>query len=303
MGLALIVLAGLCVALSNYLMRKSVDVGGDTKFFLVLQQLFAFILLFSLGPLQVGPSDFDWDGIYLGALGGLLLGIMMFAFGKALEKGPSALTCTILSSSSVVPAIVMAGVFGVAYGYEFHYWHGIGSILVLMGIFWAGGASMEGRQLFPWLFFALVAFACHFLFLMVIDWQALMQKPSLVGLPLLPLKLGPKAGLWFMPAVSCVSVLMQLWIYLSSKSAKPGVKAFLLACFGGVLNGASLYFLTMGTQQAENWEKFVLFPLYSVSIIVFCNLWGQWSYHEKVNWKANLLCLLGIVVAMVPWNA
>lgn len=47
----------------------------------------------------------------------------------------------------------------------------------------------------------------------------------------------------------------------------------------------------------------MIFPIFSVTIILFCNLWGQWLYKEKVNWFANACCIGGILIGTVNWSA
>ncbi len=61
---------------------------------------------------------------------------MMWVMGKALEQGPPGLTVAAMNSAAVVPAILMALLFGATYGATYSLANGIGSVLVVIGLFW-----------------------------------------------------------------------------------------------------------------------------------------------------------------------
>ena len=48
MGIQLILVASLFIALSNYCMRRSIDAGGSSKGFLMIQLFLVFIVLISV---------------------------------------------------------------------------------------------------------------------------------------------------------------------------------------------------------------------------------------------------------------
>jgi hypothetical protein len=72
-----------------------------------------------------------------------------------------------------------------------------------------------------------------------------------------------------------------------------------LGSIGGFLNGVITFLLLVAAKYATADEKPVIFPLFSISIIIFCNLWGQWLYKERVNWKATSVCAAGILIAAI----
>jgi hypothetical protein len=56
------------------------------------------------------------------------------------------------------------------------------------------------------------------------------------------------------------------------------------------------------TEVSTPLEHAMIFPIFSVAIIILCNLWGQWLYKEKVNWLANACCVGGILIGTLDWK-
>ena len=56
------------------------------------------------------------------------------------------------------------------------------------------------------------------------------------------------------------------------------------------------------TEVATPLEHAIIFPLFAVSVMISCNLWGQLIYKEKVNWKAAGFCVLGVLVGTLDWD-
>ena len=57
------------------------------------------------------------------------------------------------------------------------------------------------------------------------------------------------------------------------------------------------------TEMSTSIEHAMLFPIFSVTLILGCNFWGKWLYQEEANWRANALCIGGILLGMVDWKA
>lgn len=70
-----------------------------------------------LGPLRTQDFAINPFTVLLGIFVGRVYGFMFEALGKALEKGPPGLTFSILSRSTVFPAVVMSLYFGAAFGF------------------------------------------------------------------------------------------------------------------------------------------------------------------------------------------
>jgi drug/metabolite transporter (DMT)-like permease len=302
MGIQLMLLAGLFVALSNYLMRKSIDAGGTTKGFLMVQLFVVFIVAILLNPVRMG--SYEWSGCMslFGIAGGLVLALMMALLGRALETGPPGLTFAALNSSTVMPSIVMVLLFGATFGYHYTLWNGLGSLLVVLGLFWAGWQASQSEQRRSWLFFVTAAFFLHVLFLVFLSWKALfLNYPGENGL-LLSFDMDEAKNQWFMPMIFLAAFLVQALIYIVSE--KRGLKKgeVLYGTLGGIANGVGTFFMIRATEVATPFEHAMIYPIFSVSIIILCNLWGQWLYREKVKWLATAVCLLGILLGTINWR-
>jgi hypothetical protein len=189
-----------------------------------------------------------------------------------------------------------------AYGHSYSLWNALGSILVVLGLFWAGWSNADAKEKKLWLLFALSAFVLHILLLAFMQWRALMLSPSMTETTLLPFRLSEGTSQWFMPMIFVSATLLQLLIYLYNEHRWPNRGEIMWGILGGIANGAGTFFLIRATEVAVTWEKAMMFPIYSVAIIVLCNLWGQWLYREHVNWRANIICLCGLVVGTVAWD-
>lgn len=302
MGIQLMLLAGFFVALSNYFMRRSIDAGGTTKGFLMIQLFVVFLVAIFLNPMRIG--NYEWSSCMslFGIAGGLILALMMASLGRALETGPPGLTFAALNSSTVMPSIVMVLVFGAAFGYHYTLWNGLGSLLVVIGLFWAGWNTSKSQNKIAWLYFVTAAFFLHVLFLVFLSWKALfINFPGENGL-LLSFDMDEAKNQWFMPMIFLAAFLVQAAIYFVNERRwlKRGEVAY--GILGGIANGVGTFFMIRATEVATSFEHAMIYPIFSVSIIVLCNLWGQRLYKEKVNWAATAVCLLGILIGTINWS-
>jgi drug/metabolite transporter (DMT)-like permease len=302
MGIQLMLLAGVFIALSNYMMRKSIDAGGTTKGFLMVQLFIVFVVAILLNPVRMG--DYQWSGCMslFGLAGGLVLALMMASLGRALESGPPGLTFAALNSSTVMPSIVMVLIFGAAFGYHYTLWNGLGSLLVVIGLFWAGWQTHASKQKSVWFSFVSAAFFLHVIFLVFLSWKALfMNYPGENGL-FLSFDMDDAKNQWFMPMIFFAAFAIQALIYFKSEKRWLKKGEVLYGVLGGVANGVGTFFMIRATEVSTPFEHAMIYPIFSVSIIVLCNLWGQWLYKEKVNWIATGVCLVGILVGTINWS-
>ncbi|MBS0621006.1 MAG: hypothetical protein JSS61_06070 [Verrucomicrobia bacterium] len=303
MGIFLMVIASLFVAISNLCMRRSVDAGGSSKSFLMIQLSLVFLVAVLLNPVRTG--DYHWSGCMaiFGVASGILLAVMMICLGKAVEKGPPGLTFAALSSSTVMPMILMVLFFGAPFGYIYTLFNGLGSLLVVLGLFWAAwqGRSSEKKQ--SWASFVTGAFVLHALFLMMMQWRALfLNFPGENGL-FLSFDMDDAKSQWFMPAAFFVAALVQVIIYMATQKRWPSRPEVLYGIIGGLTNGTGTFLMIRSTEVSTPLEHAMIFPIFSVGIILFCNLWGQRLYKEKVNWAACGCCVLGVLVGTLDWQA
>lgn len=304
MGLISVIFAALFAASSNLFMRRSIDAGGTTRSFLAIQMAVAFLVAIFIGPVKENSYAFNGPIIGLGLLSGLVLASMLYLLGKALEKGPPGFTFSILSAATVMPAIAMATLFGAAYGFFYTAWHGLGSLLVLIGLFWAGKGVSGLQNRTSWLLFSAGMFSLHVLLLVIFQWRALLlnipHPEELVSF----FTAEQVRSQWFMPMLYLSGACVQLTIYLKKERWRvPSPREWVNGVGGGVANSLCTFFLIQGTEIATGFEMAVIFPLYSIGTIVFSNLWGQRLYQEKVNWRACQVCAMGLFIGTVDWKA
>lgn len=303
MGIFFAILGAILVSISNFCMRKSIDSGGSSKAYLVVQLSFSFLIMIFLNPMRTGDYGWNSTAVGIGLLGGILFGILMWGLGKTLEKGPPGLSFAILNTSSVAPAIVMALLFGAAYGHSYTLSNGLGSALVVAGLFWAGWTANENPNKMIWIFYATLIFVVHTLFLVFLQWWAMLLKPGLPLSSLIPFHVEARHLQWFMPSVLFVGALMQWVIYLIKRHRMPKGAEIYYGILGGITNGACTFFLILAPQVASAWENAMIFPIFSVCTILICNAWAQFLYREHINWWANAICVTGLVIGTVAWQS
>ena len=171
MAIVLMLIAALFIAGSNLFLRKSIDGGGSFRAYLMIQLFIVFLVMVLLNPVRTGSMS--------GALHGRLWPYGRdFCRGadglhwKILEKGPPGLTFAAVNSATVMPTVVMVLLFGAAFGYHYTAWNGMGSLLVVAALVWAGwGFPSEKKH--QWMMFATAAFLMHVGFCAFLQWRAL----------------------------------------------------------------------------------------------------------------------------------
>ena len=268
----------------------------------MIQLSLVFLVAILLNPVRTG--DYAWSNcmLYFGLAAGIILAIMMICLGKSLESGPPGLTFAALNSSTVMPMILMVFLFGSPFGYVYTLFNGLGSFLVVLGLFWAGWSARSSEKKIRWVAFVAGAFILHTLFLIIMQWRALfLHFPGENGL-FLSFDMQDAKCQWFMPAVFFAAALIQIIVYLATQKRLPNRYETIYGILGGIANGVGTFFMIWSTEVSTPLEHAMIFPIFSVTIILLCNLWGQWLYKEKVNWLANGLCILGIFIGTLNWK-
>lgn len=303
MGIILALIAGIFGPLTNLCLRKSVDVGGTAKPYFVIQMASSLFFALLLGPVRAGDYSIPLSTALFGIIAGLVLSVMLFALGKAIEKGPPGFTFAILNSATVMPGLLMAIVFDSAFGFLYNGWHAIGSLLVLSGIFWGVKGLKEMGDLRKWILFSASMFALHILLLCLFQGRAMMMNlPHPEELASFFTKETMKSE-WFMPFFFLTSGLVQLSIFLKAGASIPKAGEVFYGIAGGFTNLLCTTFLLWATIKATPIENAVIFPIYSVIGIVLTNFWGQKLYQEQVNWRACQISLCGLFIGTVDWAA
>lgn len=303
MGILFALIAGIFMPLTNLTVRKSLDVGGNTKGYFVFQMLSTLICAYLFGPVRTGDYSINLPAALMGSIAGVLLFVMLFFLGKALQKGPPGFTFAILNSATVVPGILMAILFGASLGYEFKMAHALGCSLVLVGLFWAGKGLQGLNEPRRWLFFSSTMFLFHVLLL------GLYQGRGMLLSPLRPVELFSSfpaeliKSECFIPCMFLAAVLIQTFVFLKDERRTPKRGEILYGFVGGISNFLVTFFLLKAAQFASPIENGVIYPIFSVVGIILTNAWGQKLYQEQVNWRACQLCAFGLIVGTVDWRA
>lgn len=286
MAILLMVASGFLGGISNLCMRRCLDVGGMVNTFLLFQLFFSLLAVLFFNVSSLGNEGWNTTAIWLGFGGGVCLGCMKLVLGKAIEKGPSALTFAIVNSASVFPALAIVLFLNQVIECHYAFQHALGSILVLIGLFWAGVKdSTIPFKKDVWVFFAMVAFVLQVAFLLLNEWNV-----CLFG------KLHQRS-FWFVPLVFATAFTVIAFHYGIFNRHWPSHKECFWGMIGGLLNGACACFFTLAIQNATPENHALIFPVFSIALIIACNLWGQWLYQEKIHWIANGVCLAGLMLA------
>jgi hypothetical protein len=300
MGLFFAFLASLFASFNNFAQRRSLDKGGTSKGYILMQMLVSFCVIVILNLLRSGQFSLGKEVVIFGILGGFFLGILTWSIGKTLENGPASLTFAFLSSASLVPSLFLFFCFGPEFGYTFNLWNAVGSLLVILGLFWAtrhtqekkeGDQTGKGRGL--WGYFMTLTFSMHALFLGYLALWAIVLRENHPWLSTFSVPLDHRA--WFMPIMLFTGTMMHLLLFLPEKRRLKKREVF-YGMQGGVCHALCTFFLILAPQKSVSWENAMLFPLYAILVIIICNGWAQILYKERVNWKANALAFIGIAL-------
>lgn len=302
MGVQLMLMAALFIAATNYFMRRSIDAGGSSRAFLVIQLTLVFLVAILLNPVRTGEYAWSPSMALFGITGGIVLGGMLLLLGRALELGPPGLTFATLNASTVMPMILMVICFGASFGYVYTMAHGLGSLLVVLGLFWAGRNVLISEKKILWVGCALGAFLLHVVFLVLMQWRALfMNFPGENGL-FLSFDMADAKSQWFMPMVFLTAAVVHAFFYVLTQKRRPSSSEIFYGVLGGITNGIGTFFMIWSTEVSTSKEHAMIFPIFAITVILCCNAWGKWLYREQVNWWANGCCVAGIIVGTLDWK-
>lgn len=305
MALIIMLIGGLFTGFANFCMRRAIDEGGHARAYLVIQLFISGLVAVLTGPIRAGEFGIDTPTFIMGTAGGLLLGGMMKALGMAMASGPASLTVAFINASTAMPAIILYLIWGQNWEFTYSWTCGLGTLMVVFGLFWATGLRPKDAigSKPKWLQFTLLAFLGHTLLLCVMQLRAASLKAELPLDPwLMPSHTDPSQSHWFLPLIFLFAWLTQVIDAIASKTPWPKRAELRFGSLGGLGNGVSTCLMIIATTVAHSWESAMIFPLYSVSIILVCNLWGKHLYGENIHWKANWLCILGLIIGTIQWH-
>lgn len=278
-------------------MRRSQDKGASAQGYLVFHFALSCLAATYLNGLYWTSDPISPRLASLGGAVGLLIVATNLLLFRTLGCGPPGLTFAYWNSGAVIPAILLAGIFGHTYGFLFTIGSAVGLACVIIGLYWGAKQEHSLPISSQWKALAVLCFLLQGLILATFQWRTLLYRADLPGHTLIPWQSLPSEDLWFIPGLFFVATLVQIGIFAFSHRRWFSRSEITYGILGGIANGTSTFLLLWATEIATPQERVVLFPLFAMAVIVFCNLWGQAIYKEHVNWKANALCCLGILIA------
>ena len=234
--------------------------------------------------------------IFIGASAGLLISLLMFTMGKALQNGPSGLTFSFQNSGAILPPLLLALIFSKPFGFSLSLGNLAGMILVIAGLFWSAIGESKVALRKTWVAYALLTFVVQGLILSIFQWRCLLIQEGLPTHKLIPFSCPSSSDQWFMPALFFASAIYQALYFCVAERRLPRRIEIFGGSWGGVANGLSTFFILKATRVASLDEKVMLFPLFTVMVVLLCNVYGKMFYHEKISWRANALAALGIFI-------
>lgn len=293
MGIAFALFAGLFNSLTNYSVKRGVDVQGNAKPFFLCQILASTVFAVIFGPILKRDFSISLYPSVLGICAGVLLYIMLFSLGRAVEKGSPGMTFAVLNSATILPGIIMAGIFGVEKGFAVSMHNITGFIIVIIGLFWGMGGLKDVQERKSWLLFASLVFSFHVLLLCLYQYRAMIINIS--GIENVNSE-------WFAPFMFFTCAGIQAVYYIYSEKKMPKKKEIIAGIGGGFTNLLCTMFLLLSANRAAGLENALIFPIASIACITLTNFWSQMIYSETINWRACQLLLLGIVIGTINWG-
>lgn len=289
-------LASLFIALSNLFIRKSVDTGGGKGDPYLLERLtvsalaIVFIVVYNLGHFPL-----NLEMILLGALAGVLLGLLMWLSGRTFKYGPPGLSLMVINAACVIPPLLMSLLFGPDFGFTYTLFNIIGSIVIVTGLIYSSIHEWFGLS-WRWIFWVGLTFLVHSLYLTYFQYRSLLLKADPASSPFL-FCCSPEGADVFGIALFATAALYQL--NLPRNREVFAFKPFLIwGIGGGIINGIASLFMLKATEHALSpAQKTLLFPVYLIFLILFCNLWGKSLYNEKISWVSTAIIALGILIS------
>lgn len=304
MALIYAFLASLLASGVNFCLRKNLEKQKSAQGYLSSYFLFSLIVSFFFGEVTI-PSSFSLLMSSIGTLAGILNFIMMILLAYCVKLGSSGLTFAFQNSASVFPALLLFFLFGESFGFELTNAALVGFGLIILGLFLSTRIEknhFRNRSRFlKWVALILAVFLIQGTLLVLIQWRTLLFTDHQEGHFLIPWRSSLADDYWFLPGFFFLPTILQLFLFACLERRWISLREFYLGATGGVLNGGATALLFLSTKVAHPIEKMILFPLFSVSVIFLCNLWGRKIYREKIYWPGIVACLLGVLICSLKF--
>ena len=150
-----------------------------------------------------------------------------------------------------------------------------------------------------WLICALSVMGLQGLILTLFQWRVLLFHCGKNTHWLIPWSCQEAEDIWFIPAFFLVPTLSQLFLFWKNERRKFSLSETIYGSVSGGLNCVCTVLLLLATKIPGVLKKEMLFPLFTVSVILLCNIWGMKVYKERVNWLGILFCILGVLIGLI----
>ncbi len=302
MAFVYITIASTMAALVNLCLRKNIQYGGSIKSYLCLYFWFSFLSSFFLFQ-SPRMESFSTLMTTAGSVTGILNYIMIVLVAKAVLIGPSGLTFAFQNSGSILPAFALFVLFGASFGFVISVPLLIGFCSILCGLFLSSRKQKDvsdhqpkKSNFFQWFSLAIIIFFVQGVILTLFQWKELLYLCEPKAHVLLPWRCINDDQQWFLPGFFFIPSLIQTWVFVVGEKRWFSLKEGIFGTAAGVLNGGAAFFLLFGLEHASGGEKLILFPLFSIMVIFFCDLWGRMIYKEKIHWVGTALCAAGVLI-------
>jgi hypothetical protein len=301
-SLLLSFLAAGCTALSSLCFRKSIT--NTSQDYSPAGYLVIFYFISFIASLLYYSETFELNINFIilsiGACVGFLSSTLMLLTSHALKQGPAGLTFAFQNASAIFPGLILFLLLGSDFGFSCSYLQLGGMAFVLLGLFL--GTKKETAALpknsSKWLTYALACFLIQILALTFIQGRCILFEPNAAsGGIFSDFTVTEADDIWFMPGQFGASFLMQAVMFVRENKKFQSKEVF-YGSVGGIGNFSSTCLLLLATKFALPFEKGILFPCFAVASMILCNLWANRLYGEKFNIKTNVLCSLGIFMAV-----
>ena len=300
LGMMFAFTGGVSTAVSNLILRYSSERNSD---WILAVGYFVAMCLSLLISAFSGTLHFNYPIILLGIFIGVSTAALMSMLSRALSLGANAVTISIVSASSLIPGVIAYFVYGSGLGFDYNITHFIGSLIVLFG-FLNTKTTLPKEELWKkWLFWVFSLFWVHVAILLAYQWQGYLVSSESNYLRFMTRKEALSG--FFMPSIFFVAFVCQVckaYRNLLSNPFKAKNDLLVGACLGA-FQICTVLALVFANQYALSWEKAIIFPAFSVMIIIATGVWRSWLYKEEVAWAGIGLCALGISVATAEFTA
>lgn len=302
MTLIYVFFASILASSSNFCLRKNLEKQKSSEGYLTLYFIFSFVISFFLKEVHLESFSFVMSSV--GIVAGMLNFLMMVLLARSVKTGPSGLTFAFQNSASTVPSLMLFFIFGSSFGFGINLPSLFGFGLIILGLFLSSlkqnDFSFSHRRIsFKWFLLITFVFLLQGIILSIIQWRCLFFTDHFQTHVLIPWKCANEEDSWFMPGFFFFPAILQTLIFAFTEKRWVSKRELFLGIAGGCLNGAATFFLLLATSMANRGEKIILFPFFAVSVIFFCNLWGQKFYKERIYWPGIILCFLGIFISFL----